>query len=153
MAPVLFPTLFVWVGGPGDPMDINVMDNPHGGAELLGRHCLSSSMTNICAFTHPTVTCRIFPVSAAGSILYLPPELNKWKAFNMHDPFLRGRRAFSWLLLEHKPSRISGLLLLQITQALLSPVPCLIHLPNSSELNHRISVSIKYILVQQMLCC
>lgn len=94
MAPVLFPTLFDWVGGPGDPMDINVMDNPHGGAELLGRHCLSSSMTNICAFTHPTVTCRIFPVSAAGSILYLPPELNKWKAFNMHDPFLRGRRAF-----------------------------------------------------------
>lgn len=69
MAPVLFPTLFVWVGGPGDPMDINVMDNLDGGAELLGMHYLSSSMTNICGFTHPTVTCRISPVSAARSIL------------------------------------------------------------------------------------
>lgn len=41
----------------------------------------------------------------------------------------------------------AGFLLLQITQAVLSPVPCLVHLLNSSKLNHKISVSIKYILV------
>lgn len=95
MAPVLFPTLFGWVGRPDGPMDINVMDNPNGGAELLGMHSLSSSMTNVCGFTHTTLACRIPPVPAARSILYLHPQVSKWKAFNMHNPFLRGRRAIS----------------------------------------------------------
>lgn len=95
MAPVLFPTLFGWAGGPDGPMDISVMDNPNGGAELLGMHCLSSSMGNVCGFTHTALAYRIPPVPAARSIQYLPPQLSRWKAFNMHNPFLRGRGAIS----------------------------------------------------------